>query len=98
MLSVGRYSWQTPKNLLVLMTIAMTLAFATWMGVLNNFVVEKANFDGSDIGTLQSIREIPGFLAFTAVLILLILKEQTLAYLSLLFLGIGVARPAALKK
>tara|TARA_S200000501_G_scaffold310876_1_gene301276 strand:- start:1405 stop:2535 length:1131 start_codon:yes stop_codon:yes gene_type:complete len=73
------------------MTIAMTLAFATWMGVLNNFVVEKANFDGSDIGTLQSIREIPGFLAFTAVLILLILKEQTLAYLSLLFLGIGVA-------
>ncbi len=91
MLSVGRYSWQTPKNLLVLMTIAMTLAFATWMGVLNNFVVEKANFDGSDIGTLQSIREIPGFLAFTAVLILLILKEQTLAYLSLLFLGIGVA-------
>lgn len=91
MLSVRRYSWQTPKNLLVLMTIAMTLAFATWMGVLNNFVVEKANFDGSDIGTLQSIREIPGFLAFTAVLVLLILKEQTLAYLSLLFLGLGVS-------
>tara|TARA_B100001093_G_scaffold341484_1_gene326245 strand:- start:2179 stop:3333 length:1155 start_codon:yes stop_codon:yes gene_type:complete len=73
------------------MTIAMTLAFATWMGALNNFVVEKANFDGSDIGTLQSIREIPGFLAFTAVLVLLILKEQTLAYLSLLFLGLGVS-------
>jgi hypothetical protein len=40
---------------------------------------------------LQSIREIPGFLAFTAVLVLLIVKEQTFAYLSLALLGIGVA-------
>ena len=75
----------------MLMTIAMTVAFATWMGIINNFVVEEANFTGADIGMLQSIREIPGFLAFTVILVLLILKEQPLAYLSLLFLGVGVA-------
>ncbi len=86
-----RYPWQTPKNLLMLMTIAMTVAFATWMGIINNFVVEEANFTGADIGTLQSIREIPGFLAFTVIFVLLIVKEQPLAYLSLLLLGVGVA-------
>ena len=73
------------------MTVAMTLAFATWMALLNNFVVEKASFTGAEIGLLQSIREIPGFLAFTAVLVLLIIKEQLFAYLSLAMLGIGVA-------
>ena len=49
------------------MTIAMTLAFATWMVLLNNFVVERASFSGKEIGILQSIREIPGFLAFTTI-------------------------------
>ncbi len=83
--------WQTPKNLLLVMTVAMTIAFATWMALLNNFVIEKASFSGAEIGMLQSIREIPGFLAFTAVLVLLIIKEQLLAYLSLALLGIGVA-------
>ncbi|MAH74204.1 MAG: MFS transporter [Cellvibrionales bacterium TMED49] len=89
--SVSRYSWQTPKNLLTVMTIAMTVAFATWIGILNNFVVEEANFTGADIGTLQSVREIPGFLAFSVIFLLFFLKEQPLAYLSLLFLGVGVA-------
>jgi len=84
-------SWQTPKNLLVVMSVAMTLAFATWMALLNNFVIEKAAFTGAEIGMLQSLREVPGFLAFTAVLVLLIVKEQTFAYFSLALLGIGVA-------
>ena len=83
--------WQTQKNLLILMSVAMTIGFATWMALLNNFVIEKAAFTGAEIGMLQSIREIPGFLAFTAVFVLLILKEQTFAYLSLAIMGIGIA-------
>ena len=84
-------SWQTPTNLLVIMSVAMTLAFATWMALLNNFVIERAYFTGKEIGILQSIREIPGFLAFTAVFLLLIVKEQAFAYISLALLGVGVA-------
>ena len=72
------------------MSVAMTLGFATWMALLNNFVIEKAAFTGAEIGMLQSIREIPGFLAFTAVFVLLILKEQTFAYLSLAVMGVGI--------
>ena len=78
------------KYLLYMMSIAMTLAFATWMVLLNNFVVERAEFSGREIGILQSIREIPGFLAFTTIFVLLLIREQKFAYFSLIMLGIGV--------
>jgi len=73
------------------MSVSLPIAFATWMALLNNFVIERAAFTGAEIGMLQSIREIPGFLAFTAVLVLLLIKEQTLAYVALAMMGIGVA-------
>jgi len=69
----------------------MTLTFSAWVALLNNFAVEKANFTGAEIGMLQSLREIPGFLAFTAIFVLLVMKEQTFALLSLCLLSIGVA-------
>lgn len=73
------------------MSVAMPIAFNTWTALLNNFVVERAAFTGVEIGILQSLREIPGFIAFTTVFVLLVLKEQTFAVLSLALLGIGVA-------
>ncbi|MFL2527657.1 MAG: hypothetical protein ACJ0Q3_09270 [Candidatus Azotimanducaceae bacterium] len=82
---------QRPLVLLILMSIAMPLAFNVWNAMLNNFVVERANFGGIEIGILQSLREVPGFLAFTTVFVLLILKEQSFAVLSLAVLGLGVA-------
>ena len=43
------------------------------------------------MGILQSLREIPGFLAFGVVFLLLIVREQRLAYISLALLGVGTA-------
>ncbi len=73
------------------MSIAMPIAFNTWTALLNNFVVEKAAFTGVEIGILQSLREIPGFMAFTTVFVLLVLREQTFSILALAMLGIGVS-------
>jgi len=42
-------------------------------------------------GILQSLREVPGFLAFGVVFVLLLLREQSLALLALLLLGVGTA-------
>jgi hypothetical protein len=83
--------WQSPIVLLMLMSIAMPIAFNAWTALLNNFVVERAAFTGVEIGILQSLREIPGFIAFTTVFVLLVLKEQTFAVFSLAMLGAGVA-------
>ena len=84
-------TWRSPVALLILMSIAMPVAFNTWNALINNFVVERAAFTGVEIGILQSLREVPGFLAFTTVFVLMLLREQTFAVLSLALLGTGVA-------
>ena len=83
--------WRTPIVFLVLASIAMPLGFAAWQALLNNFAIEQAAFTGREIGILQSLREVPGFLAFTAVFVILVLREQTFAVVSVLIFGIGVS-------
>jgi predicted MFS family arabinose efflux permease len=89
-LPTGR-DWRRPEVLLILISVAMPISFSTWMALINNFAVERAQFTGVEIGILQSVREIPGFLAFAVIFVLLLLREQALALLSLCLLGIGVA-------
>lgn len=80
-----------PEVLLLLMAGAVPLSFATWQALLNNFAIERAAFSGAEMGILQSLREVPGFLAFTVVFLLLLLREQHIALISLALLGIGTA-------
>ncbi len=84
-------NWRRPEALLLLMGLVMPIAFSTWLALLNNFAIERAAFTGVEIGILQSLREVPGFLAFTVVFALLLVREQTLGLLSLCLLGLGVA-------
>lgn len=57
----GKSSWKTPQNFLLIISIIVPITFSSWMALLNNFVVERAHFDGSDIGLLQTVREFPAF-------------------------------------
>lgn len=81
----------SPVAFLMAMNFINFLGFAGWSALLNNFAREAAGFTGAEMGLLQSVREIPGLLSFTAVLWLLLVREQTLAYASLILLGAGVA-------
>jgi len=85
------FSHNSPILMLILMSVATPIAFNGWSALLNNFVVERASFTGVEIGILQSIREIPGFLAFTIVFLLLIIKEQPFSVIALALMGLGVA-------
>ncbi len=78
------------KLALIYMAVIMSSVFSIWHVLLNNFAIEKIGFNGSDMGDLQSFRELPGFLAFTAVFVLLFMREQTLAIFSLFLLSLGV--------
>jgi predicted MFS family arabinose efflux permease len=84
-------AWRRPEILLLLMAAGVPLSFATWQALLNNFAIERAAFTGAEIGMLQSLREVPGFLAFGVVFVLLVMREQTLALVSLALLGLGTA-------
>ena len=81
--------WRRPTTLLLLMAAAMPIAFATWSALLNNFVIERAGFTGVEIGWLHTVREIPGFLAVGVIAVILFMREQVLAVVSLLMLGGG---------
>jgi hypothetical protein len=83
--------FKRPEFLLYLFAAAVPLSFATWQALINNFSIEQAGFSGIEIGILQSLREIPGFIAFAVIFLLLIMREQTVAFLSLVALGIGTS-------
>ncbi|MCP4215060.1 MAG: MFS transporter [bacterium] len=76
---------------LMVLTICSTVGLQTWRTLFNNFAVEVVKLEGNHIGVVQSIREIPGFLALLVVFVLFIIKEYRLSALSILILGIGVA-------
>ena len=80
-----------PEILLMVFAAAMPISLMSWMLLVNNFTVEVASFTGREIGILQSLREVPGFLSFLVVYILIVIAEQRLAFLSLIILGIGTA-------
>lgn len=86
--------WRRPVTLLFLMAIALPIGFATWAALLNNFVIEVAKFDGSDIGWLHTVREIPGFLAVGVIAIIIFVREQVLGVVSLILLGVATAMTA----
>jgi len=73
MMKINKHS---PELLLLLIAAGSSMSFAIWMNLLNNFAIERANFSGVEIGILQSLREVPGFLAFTIIYVLLFIKEQ----------------------
>lgn len=80
-----------PVALLFLLAMAMPVAFSTWSALLNNFVIEVARFDGSDIGWLHTVREIPGFLAVGVIALLVFVREQVLGLVALMLLGVATA-------
>ncbi|WP_299043153.1 MFS transporter [uncultured Tateyamaria sp.] len=86
--------WRRPTALLFLMAFAMPIGFSVWLALLNNFVVEAANFDGADIGLLHAIREVPGFLAVGVIVVIMVMREQVLGLISLVMLGIATALTA----
>jgi hypothetical protein len=76
---------------LVVLTISSTVGLQTWTTLFNNFAVDIANLGGNHVGMIQSIREIPGFLALLAVFVIRFIPEHRLSAASILVLGVGLA-------
>ena len=81
---------KSPELLILIMTIGAGISWAVWLNLLNNFAIEKIDFNGAEMGILQSLREVPGFLAFTVIFVLAFVREQKLAYISIALMGLGV--------
>src|SRR5688572_27362501 len=67
------------------------LGFAGWNALLHNYTIQAVGFGWFEAGLTQTVREIPGFLAFTVAFWLMLMREQVLGYIALVLLGLGVA-------
>ncbi|MEJ2034337.1 MAG: MFS transporter [Deltaproteobacteria bacterium] len=76
---------------LIVLTIASVAGLQAWMILFNNFAVDVAGLNGQQVGVIQSVREIPGFLALLAIYVMLVLREHRLSALSIVLLGAGTA-------
>ncbi len=77
------------KYLLLLATGA-AIGLQGWRTLFNNFAVDNVGLNGLQVGIIQSVREVPGFLSLLVIFVLLLVKEHVLAALSIIILGIGV--------
>jgi len=74
---------------LVILTAASTIGLQGYTILFNNFAAEMVHLDGSKVGMIQSIREVPGLLTLLLVFVLLLVREHRLAALSVALLGLG---------
>ncbi len=84
-----RNGWRSREVFLVLTAVAMPISFSTWQALFNNFAHDIAGLQGDGVGFIQSFREVPGFLSFTVIMLLLFFREQRFTLASLVLLGIG---------
>jgi predicted MFS family arabinose efflux permease len=64
--------------------------FNVWRAMFNNFAVEEIGVNATQIGFLQSFREIPGLMGFVVGFLALWLSEMRLMGLSVLLMGLGI--------
>lgn len=74
---------------LVVLTAASTIGLQGYTMLFNNFAAEMVHLNGSQVGIIQSVREVPGLLTLLLVFVLLLVREHRLAALSVVLLGLG---------
>ncbi|MGD0843023.1 MAG: MFS transporter [Geobacteraceae bacterium] len=74
---------------LTVMTAASMVGLQGYTILFNNYAVEVVGLDGQGVGIIQSVREVPGFLALLAIFVMLLIKEHRLSALSIALLGVG---------
>jgi predicted MFS family arabinose efflux permease len=75
---------------LVVSSFLLNFGHRVWQAMFNNFAVEKIGVGPEAIGWIQSVRELPGLLAFLLAFLALVLSELRIMALSLVVLGIGL--------
>jgi hypothetical protein len=75
---------------LMVLIIVASAGLQGWMAMITNFAKEVVGVDGFQMGLTQSVREIPGFLTFLVVYLLMFFKEHRLSAWSIVLMGIGI--------
>ncbi|MEA1873576.1 MAG: MFS transporter [Bacteroidota bacterium] len=76
---------------LILLALVSVAGLQAWRTLFNNFAVDEVFLNGLDVGTIQAVRELPGFLTFLVIYVLLLFREHRLAVFSVILMGVGMS-------
>ena len=71
-------------------SVIMLAGFSAWRILFNNFAVDVFDASSVDVGIIQSVREIPGLLAFGVGALALYFTESKIASVSIAVVGLGL--------
>jgi len=85
-----KYKNDAMYKYLIILVVAATAGLQGWRTLFNNFAVDNIGISGVQVGIIQSVREIPGFLSLLVIFVLLFIKEHKLSAFSIIIMGVGV--------
>ena len=77
-------------RLLAFTIFCVSFGFGSYFSTFNNFAVEALNLQPSQLGILESLREVPGFLMFLVAALTMRVAEPILASVALGLLAVGL--------
>ena len=72
-------------------SFAMNGGLAAYSAIYNNFLVTELHINAQQLGGLESLREVPGFLTVVMAALTVRFRESRLAAAALLMMGLGLA-------
>ncbi len=75
---------------LAIANLFLFFGFNVWRAMFNNFAVEEIGVTATQIGLIQSLRELPGLLGFLLGFLALWLSEMRIMGVSVLLMGLGL--------
>ncbi len=90
MKKMERFRNQPMYAYLMVLVICASAGLQGWMALFTNFAKEVVGVNGFQIGVAQAVREVPGFLTFLVLYVLLFMREHRLSAWSVVLLGIGI--------
>ena len=90
---MGTLFWGTNRNftLLAAAVFSVGIFLGVQMTLYNNFVVDRLGIDAHQLGTVEALREVPGFLNALFVGLVMHLAPPLIAGMALILMGLGFA-------
>ena len=83
--------WNRDFTLLAAAVFAVGVFFGVQMTLFNNFIVERIGIEPHELGAVEALREVPGFLNVLFIALMVRLAPSLVSAFALATMGVGIA-------
>ena len=85
------FSWNRNCRLLAVAVFGSGIFFGVQFSLFHNFIVERIGIEAHELGYMEALREVPGFLNALFIAVTILLSPPLLGGVSLIVMGLGLA-------